>query len=81
VELQNLRNSLPPEVKIQRVEERLNSLGNVIVCNDYVALIHPQLDKETEDIIQDVLGVRRNIEIKRGRKRPRILLIFRMCWG
>jgi len=56
-ELQHLRNSLPDTVRIQRIEERLNSLGNVIVCNDYVALIHPLLDKETEQIIQDVLKV------------------------
>jgi len=56
-ELQHLRNSLPPAVKIQKVEERLNALGNVMVCNDYVALIHPHLDKETEQIIQEVLQV------------------------
>ncbi len=57
IELQHLRNSLPDAVKIQRVEERLSALGNVIACNDYVALIHPDLDKETEEIISDVLGV------------------------
>lgn len=45
VELQHLRNSLPDNVKIQRVEERLSALGNVIACNDYVALVHPDLDK------------------------------------
>lgn len=56
-ELQHLRNSLPDEVKIQRVEERLSALGNVIACNDYVALVHPDLDKETEEIIGDVLNV------------------------
>lgn len=44
-ELQHLRNSLPDDVKIQRIEERLSALGNVIVCNDYVALVHPDLDK------------------------------------
>lgn len=44
-ELQHLRNSLPDAVKIQRVEERLSALGNVIACNDYVALVHPDLDK------------------------------------
>jgi translation initiation factor 6 len=32
-------------------------LGNVIACNDYVALVHPELDKATEEIISDVLGV------------------------
>ena len=56
-ELQALRNMLPETVKIARVEERLSALGNVIACNDYVALIHPELDKTTEDVIGDVLGV------------------------
>lgn len=56
-ELQHLRNSLPESVAIQRVEERLSALGNVIACNDYVALVHPDLDRETEEIIADVLKV------------------------
>jgi len=56
-ELQHLRNSLPDRVKVQRVEERLSALGNVIACNDYVALVHPDLDKETEEILADVLEV------------------------
>jgi len=44
-ELQHLRNSLPDEVRLQRVEERLSALGNVVACNDYVALVHPDLDR------------------------------------
>ena len=52
-----MRNSLPDEVKVMRIEERLSALGNVIACNDYVALVHPDLDRETEEIIADVLGV------------------------
>ena len=44
-ELQHIRNSLPDTVKVQRVEERLSALGNVIASNDYVALVHPDLDK------------------------------------
>lgn len=56
-ELQHLRNSLPDPVAIQRVEERLSALGNVIACNDYVALVHPDVDRETEEIIADVLKV------------------------
>ena len=32
-------------MKIQRVEERLSALGNVVACNDYVALVHPDLDR------------------------------------
>lgn len=56
-ELQHLRNSLPDNVKIQRVEERLSALGNVIACNDYVAILHPDLDKDTEEILVDALKV------------------------
>eukprot|EP00732_Lithocolla_globosa_P006253 Lithocolla_globosa_v1_NODE_7122_length_989_cov_83.799786.p1 type:complete len:245 gc:universal NODE_7122_length_989_cov_83.799786:912-178(-) len=56
-ELQHLRNSLPDSVNITRVEERLSALGNVIACNDYVALVHPDIDRETEEIIADTLKV------------------------
>ena len=44
-ELMHVRNSLPDEVVVQRIDERLNSLGNCIACNDYVALVHPDIDK------------------------------------
>ncbi|KAL3758019.1 hypothetical protein ACHAWU_001411 [Discostella pseudostelligera] len=57
VELAHLRNSLPDSVVVQRVEERLSALGNIIACNDHVALVHPDVDRETEDVISDVLGV------------------------
>lgn len=56
-ELQHLRNSLPDSVVVQRIEERLSALGNIISCNDHVALVHPDVDRETEDVISDVLGV------------------------
>lgn len=56
-ELQHLRDSLPDSIKVQRVEERLSALGNCIATNDHVALVHNELDKETEEIIQDVFGV------------------------
>uniref|UniRef100_A0A8D0AWZ5 Eukaryotic translation initiation factor 6 n=1 Tax=Sander lucioperca TaxID=283035 RepID=A0A8D0AWZ5_SANLU len=56
-ELQHIRNCLPEAVKIQRVEERLSALGNVVACNDYVALVHPDLDRETEEILADTLKV------------------------
>ena len=49
-ELQHLRNTLPDAVKIQRIEERLSALGNVICCNDHVALVHPDLERETEEM-------------------------------
>ena len=56
-ELQHLRNALPDGVVIQRVEERLSALGNCVVTNDHVALVHTDLDRETEVLIADVLGV------------------------
>jgi len=56
-EMLHIKNSLPAGVVVQRVEERLSALGNCIVCNDHVALIHPDLDRETEEIVADVLGV------------------------
>lgn len=56
-ELLHIRNSLPDSVVVQRVEERLSALGNCVVANDHVALCHPDLDRETEELIADTLGV------------------------
>merc|ERR1712038_1829771 len=56
-EISHLRDHLPEAVKVQRVDERLSALGNVIACNDYVALVHSDLDKETEEVIADILKV------------------------
>ncbi|KAK1932822.1 translation initiation factor eIF-6 family protein [Babesia divergens] len=56
-ELRHLRNSLPDELEIRRIDDRLSALGNVITCNDYVGLIHVDMDKETEEIVEDVLGI------------------------
>ncbi|VDN90465.1 unnamed protein product [Brugia pahangi] len=49
-ELQHLRNSLPDTVNVRRIDEKLSALGNVIACNDYVALVHPEISKETEKV-------------------------------
>ncbi|GJT29850.1 retrotransposon protein, putative, ty1-copia subclass [Tanacetum coccineum] len=35
----------------------LSALGNCIACNDHVALTHTDLDRETKEMIADVLGV------------------------
>jgi translation initiation factor 6 len=56
-ELLHLRNSLPKEVTVQRVEEKLSALGNCVACNDHVAIVHPDIDQDTEEIIADVLKV------------------------
>lgn len=36
---------MPDSVVVQRVDERLSALGNCIACNDYVSLIHTDLDR------------------------------------
>mmetsp|Transcript_11676 Transcript_11676/g.35605 ORF Transcript_11676/g.35605 Transcript_11676/m.35605 type:complete len:250 (-) Transcript_11676:107-856(-) len=56
-EMQHLANSLPDSVKISRCDDRLSALGNCIACNDYIALIHPDLSRESEEVVADVLGV------------------------
>lgn len=56
-ELLALRNSLPDSVRIRKIDDRISALGNCISCNDYSALIHPEFDKDSEEIIADVLGV------------------------
>jgi len=56
-EITHFRDHLPENVQVQKVEERLSALGNIIACNDYVALVHTDLDKETEEIIADTLKV------------------------
>ena len=45
------------DINKPRIQQTTNRIGNCIVCNDHVALVHPDLDQETEEIVADVLGV------------------------
>lgn len=56
-ELMHIRNSAPENVKVVRIEERLNALGNVLLVNDRIGLLHPEVSQETAERITDVLGV------------------------
>ncbi|KAL0239336.1 hypothetical protein PCE1_005023 [Barthelona sp. PCE] len=56
-ELQYLRNMLPDEINVQRVEDKYTCLGNCLCVNDHYGIAHPQLDNETVEIIEDVLGI------------------------
>eukprot|EP00494_Astrolonche_serrata_P030000 UN30267 len=56
-ELAHITNALPNSVKVKKVSEKLSALGNCVVCNDYVALVHPDISAETEEIIADTLKV------------------------
>jgi translation initiation factor 6 (eIF-6) len=33
------------QFKVETIQDRLSALGNVIACNDHVAIVHPDLDK------------------------------------
>lgn len=56
-ELLHIRNSLPDDVVVERVDERLSALGNCVACNDHYALVHKDMDKNTVEVLADVLGV------------------------
>jgi translation initiation factor 6 len=80
-ELQHIRNSLPDSVVVQRIEERLSALGNVIACNDHVALVHTDLDRESEEIVADTLGVEVFRQVcTRRRAHIRCSYILPMYW-
>ena len=56
-EMHQFKTKLPDGVKVEKISDKLSALGNCIVCNDHVALIHPDLDKETEEAVSNILGV------------------------
>ena len=43
-EFTHLQEELPDGVVVKRIEEKLSALGNIIACNDHVALLHPDAD-------------------------------------
>ena len=56
-EFEYLREQLPEEVEIKKLDDKLSALGNCIACNDHFALIHPDMDPDSEEIIAKILGV------------------------
>lgn len=56
-ELQHIRNSLPESIKVVRIYEKLNALGNIVICNDYGCLVHPEIDEDNIKIIEETLEV------------------------
>lgn len=57
LEMDLIKNNLPDSVEVAQIEERFSALGNVVSCNDKIALIHPELEQATIDVIQDILQV------------------------
>jgi translation initiation factor 6 len=46
-ELEEIQMGLTDGVEVGQVRDSLNALGNCIVCNDSVALVHPDLSADT----------------------------------
>ena len=46
-----LSESLPAGVDLRKIDDKFSALGNVIVCNDQMALVHPDIENDTEKII------------------------------
>lgn len=56
-ELQHIRNSLPKHIKVARMIEKYNAFGNVMICNDYACLVHPEIDDANLSFIEEILQV------------------------
>ena len=54
-ELQHIRDSIPENIRVVRVSDKLNALGNNILCNDYIALVNPEF--LNDELIANVLQV------------------------
>jgi len=52
-----LKENLPDNVKLGKIDGPISALGNCISSNDSIALIHPEFSKENEEIIENILGV------------------------
>jgi len=77
-EVQHLRNSLPDEVVVKCVDERLSALGNCIACNDHVALTHPDLDKASEPLFHLRIHAKRSMYLTLIIKQKQLLHIYEL---
>ena len=58
-EVVELRKKLPEECEMAVAPPgQFNALGNIIVCNDTDALVHPDLPQDQEDCLKKTLKVR-----------------------
>jgi translation initiation factor 6 len=56
-EMMNLREFLPSHITIKKIKNNIMALGNCVALNDYTALVNPELDSETQELLSDTLGV------------------------
>lgn len=56
-ELNHIRSIMPAEIKVVRMREKWNCLGNIMVCNDHVGLIHPGVEDDTISALENILEI------------------------
>ncbi|MHA2253712.1 MAG: translation initiation factor IF-6 [Candidatus Kariarchaeaceae archaeon] len=56
-ELHEIKNNIDSDISINVLESKITALGNTIVCNDEVALVHPEFTQEEKNAISDYLDV------------------------
>jgi len=54
--------SLRKHTRAARLTQALNAAGNLIMCNDTAALVHPELTDKSVNVIRKYLGV----DVQRG---------------
>jgi translation initiation factor 6 len=52
------KEGLKEKIKRLPARDRMNAVGNIILANDTVALVHPQLSAKTVDVIKETLEVK-----------------------
>lgn len=57
--IEDLTRAAGLELKLSRLpfRDRMSTAGNIILTNDTVALVHPQVSEETIEVIKETLGV------------------------
>jgi translation initiation factor 6 len=50
------------DVEVERIPDKFTAVGNIVLANDFGAIVHPLLSDESLEVISDVLDV----EVERG---------------
>jgi translation initiation factor 6 len=56
-EYQKIKKFIPDNVIVRKCKEKFSALANCIVNNDFTALVTTEISSETEELLNDVLGL------------------------
>jgi translation initiation factor 6 len=46
------------QMKVRKLPDKMSAVGNIILANDTVALVHPQLSEKALEVVKETLGVK-----------------------